>query len=42
MPNGAKATASAVLAGARTTSQNAFKLPLVERTIGAVFEEAKA
>ncbi len=42
MPNGAKAIASAVLAGARTTSQNAFKLPLVERTIGAVFEEAKA
>ena len=42
MPNGAKATAAAVLAGARTTSQNAFKLPLVERTIGAVFEEAKA
>ena len=42
IPNGAKATALAVLAGARTTSQNAFKLPLVERTIGAVFEEAKA
>jgi xanthine dehydrogenase YagS FAD-binding subunit len=42
MPNGAKATAAAVLAGARTTSQNAFKLPLVERTIGAVFEDAKA
>ncbi|KQO09172.1 FAD binding domain-containing protein [Sphingomonas sp. Leaf242] len=42
MPNGARATASAVLAGARTTSQNAFKLPLVERTIGAVFEDAKA
>ncbi|MGA1799233.1 xanthine dehydrogenase family protein subunit M [Sphingomonas sp. 4RDLI-65] len=42
MPNGAKATAAAVLAGARTTSQNAYKLPLVERTIGAVFEDAKA
>ena len=42
MPNGAKATAAAVLAGARTTSQNAFKLPLVERTIGAVFDDAKA
>ncbi len=42
MPNGAKATATAVLAGARTTSQNAFKLPLVERTIGAVFDDAKA
>ncbi len=42
MPNGAKATAAAVLVGARTTSQNAFKLPLVERTIGAVFDDAKA
>ena len=42
LPAGAKATAAAVLAGARTTSQNAFKLPLVERTIGAVLEEAKA
>ncbi|WP_156678625.1 FAD binding domain-containing protein [Sphingomonas profundi] len=39
---GAKATAAAVLAGARTTPQNAFKLPLVERTIGAVMAEAKA
>ncbi len=40
IPNGAKATAAAVLAGARTTSQNAFKLPLVERTIAAVFADA--
>ena len=39
---GAKASAAAVLAGARTTPQNAFKLQLVERTLGAVLEEAKA
>ena len=38
---GAKAIAAAVLAGARTTPQNAFKLPLVERTLGAVLAEAK-
>ena len=38
---GAKAIAAAVLAGARTTSQNAFKVPLVERTLGAVLAEAK-
>jgi xanthine dehydrogenase YagS FAD-binding subunit len=41
IPSGAKATAAAVLSGARTTPQNAFKLPLVERTLGAVFAEAK-
>jgi xanthine dehydrogenase YagS FAD-binding subunit len=39
---GAKATAAVVLAGARTTPQNAFKTQLVERTLGAVFDEAKA
>jgi xanthine dehydrogenase YagS FAD-binding subunit len=39
---GARATAAAVLAGARTTPQNAFKLPLVERTLGALFAEARA
>jgi len=38
---GAKAIAAAVLSGARTTSQNAFKVPLVERTLGAVLAEAK-
>ncbi len=42
LPDGAKATAAVVLAGARTTPQNAFKLPLVERTIGAVLATAKA
>lgn len=38
---GAKQLASAVLAGARTTPQNAFKLPLVERTVDAVLTEAR-
>jgi xanthine dehydrogenase YagS FAD-binding subunit len=38
----AKAVAAAVLAGARTTPQNAFKVPLVERTLAQVFEEARA
>ncbi len=38
---GAKATAQAVLAGAKTTPQNAFKTQLVERTLGAVFDQAR-
>jgi xanthine dehydrogenase YagS FAD-binding subunit len=41
LPRGAKATASALLAGARPTHDNAFKLPLVERTLGAVLAQAK-
>jgi len=41
MPQGSRATAAAVLAGARTTEQNAFKLPLVERTLDLVMTEAK-
>jgi xanthine dehydrogenase YagS FAD-binding subunit len=39
---GAKATAAAVLAGARTTPQNAFKTQLVERTLDSVLAEARA
>jgi xanthine dehydrogenase YagS FAD-binding subunit len=39
---GAKGVAEAALAGARTTSQNAFKTTLVERTLAAVFEQARA
>lgn len=42
LPRGAKATAAALLDGARTTKDNAFKLPLVERTLGAVLSEARA
>ena len=39
---GPQATAAAVLAGARTTPQNAFKTQLLERTLGSVFNQAKA
>ncbi len=39
---GAKAVAEGVLAGARTTAQNAFKLALVERTLGGVMTELRA
>ena len=38
---GAKAVASRLLAGARTTQENAFKVPLVERTLASVLSEAK-
>ena len=41
MPRGAKAVTAGLLADARTTPDNAFKLPLVERTLGAVLAEAK-
>jgi len=40
--NGAKAVTDVVLRGATTTSQNAFKLALVERTLDSVLTEAKA
>ncbi|KQZ65537.1 molybdopterin dehydrogenase [Lysobacter sp. Root559] len=40
MPQGAKAVAAALLDGARTTHDNAFKQPLVERTIAAVLVDA--
>ena len=40
MPRGAKAVASALLDGAKTTHDNAFKQPLVERTIAAVLIDA--
>lgn len=41
LPRGAKAIASQLLAGAAPTRQNAFKLPLIERTLGAVLAEAR-
>lgn len=41
LPRGAKAAASALLADARTTQQNEFKLPLVERTLDSVLRQAK-
>lgn len=41
LPRGAKATAARLLAGAKPTHDNAFKLPLVERTLGAVLSQAR-
>jgi xanthine dehydrogenase YagS FAD-binding subunit len=41
LSRGAKAVADALLADARTTSHNAFKVPLVERTLASVLNEAK-
>ena len=40
LPRGAKAVAAALLDGAKTTRDNAFKKPLVERTIAAVLVDA--
>ncbi|PZN95142.1 MAG: molybdopterin dehydrogenase [Hyphomicrobiales bacterium] len=42
LPQGAKAVTDRLLATARTTEDNAFKLPLVERTLAAVLAEARA
>ncbi len=42
LPRGAQATASQLLAGARPTTENAYKLPLVERTLAAVLEQARS
>ena len=42
MPQGARAVASQLLATARPTHDNAFKVPLVERTIAAVMMEAQS
>ncbi|MDT8757701.1 xanthine dehydrogenase family protein subunit M [Sphingomonas psychrotolerans] len=42
MPTGARAVATQLLAGARPTEDNAFKVPLVERTLAAVMREARA
>lgn len=41
MPRGSKAVAEGLLAGARPTRDNAFKLTLVERTLGAVLAQAR-
>jgi len=42
LSRGAKAAAEALLAGAKPTPDNAFKRPLVERTLAAVLTEARA
>jgi xanthine dehydrogenase YagS FAD-binding subunit len=41
MPQGSKAVAAQLLAGAHPTHENAFKVPLVERTLAAVMAEAR-
>ena len=41
MPNGAKAVAGRLMTGATPTRDNAYKVPLVERTLGAVMLEAR-
>jgi xanthine dehydrogenase YagS FAD-binding subunit len=41
MPRGAKGVTARLLAGARPTRQNAFKVQLAERTLAAVLAEAK-
>ena len=41
LPRGAGAVASGLLAGARTTHDNGFKVPLVQRTLASVLAEAK-
>ncbi|ADX45446.1 Xanthine dehydrogenase [Paracidovorax avenae ATCC 19860] len=42
MPQGAKAVADRLLAGARPTHENAFKLPLAERTLAAALQQARS
>jgi xanthine dehydrogenase YagS FAD-binding subunit len=42
MANGAKAVSAQLLADAKPTDDNAFKVPLVERTLAAVMSEARA
>jgi xanthine dehydrogenase YagS FAD-binding subunit len=41
LPRGARAVTAQLLAGARPTQENAFKMPLVERTLSSVLAEAK-
>ena len=42
MPRGARAVAARLMQGADPTHDNAFKVPLVERTLAAVLAEARA
>ncbi|WP_395747431.1 FAD binding domain-containing protein [Prosthecobacter sp.] len=41
LPQGAKAVTTRLLAGARPTPQNAFKLKLVERALASILEDVK-
>lgn len=42
MPQGARAVTAQLLAGARPTPENAFKLPLAERTLAAALVQARS
>ena len=42
LPRGASAVATALLAEARTTRENAYKTLLVERTLAAALAEARS
>jgi xanthine dehydrogenase YagS FAD-binding subunit len=42
LPRGAKAVTAKLLADAKPTRENAFKLQLAERTLGAVLTEARS
>lgn len=42
MPRGARAVTTRLLADARPTHENAFKLPLAERTLAAVMNQARS
>lgn len=42
LPHGAKSAAARLLVGAKPTAENAFKVPLVERTLAAALADAKA
>jgi xanthine dehydrogenase YagS FAD-binding subunit len=41
MPRGARAVTDQLLAGARTTIENAFKVPLVQRTLASLLADAR-
>jgi xanthine dehydrogenase YagS FAD-binding subunit len=41
LPSGAQAVTGLLLAGARTTNDNAFKVPLVQRTLASVLADAR-
>lgn len=41
LPRGAKAAVSAMLADAKPTHENAFKVPLIERALGAILTQAR-
>ena len=41
LPRGAKAATEALLAGAKSSHENAYKLPLVERTLAGILMQAK-